>query len=100
MASNKPVKLISAKKALGAEMTGKYATVSSVDRIIKNLQFFYIIGTTADTTTDGTDLEVGDIVIQIEDAAATSHYMTVVTAGTLPEAFVANDLYIVLRPGA
>ena len=94
------VPVIAKKKSLGAELKTKYATITDVDRIVRDLQFFYIKCATGDTTTDYGSLEVGDLVIQIEDAAATCHYMTVATAGTLPETGVADDLYIVLRPSA
>jgi len=94
------VPVIARKKSLGAELKTRYATVKDVDRIVKDLNFFYIIGTGTSTTTDFGALEVGDLVIQIEDAAATTHYMTVATAGTLPEPAVSGDLYIVLRPSA
>ena len=94
------VPVIAKKKSLGAELKTKYATVKDVDRIVKDLNFFYIIATGSSTTTDFGALEVGDLVIQIEDSAATCHYMTVATAGTLPETGIADDLYIVLRPSA
>tara|TARA_R110002051_G_scaffold65300_5_gene118562 strand:- start:571 stop:876 length:306 start_codon:yes stop_codon:yes gene_type:complete len=98
--ADNPVVGIKAKATLGVDIKGKYALVKDVERIVKDLQFFYIIGTATSTTTDFGALEVGDKVIQIEDAAATSHYMTVATAGTLPEAAVVDDMYIVLRPNA
>lgn len=93
---------IATSVSLGAEIKRKYATVKEVDRILRDLQFFYIICATGDTTTDFGALNVGDLVIQIGDAAGANdvHYMTVATAGTLPETGVASDLYIVLRPSA
>jgi ethanolamine utilization protein EutQ (cupin superfamily) len=94
------VPVIARKKSLGAELKTRYATVKDVDRIVKDLNFFYIKCANASTTTDFGALEVGDLVIQIPDAAATMHYMTVATAGTLPETQVVDDLYIVLRPSA
>ena len=59
-----------------------------------------IIATAVSTTTDFGSLKVGDLVLQVRPTAATMHYMTVATAGTLPEAAVVTDLYIVLRPSA
>ena len=96
------VPVIAKKKSLGAELKTKYATVKDVDRIVKDLNFFYIIATGSSTTTDFGALEVGDLVIQIGDAAGAddTHFMTVATAGTLPETAVSGDLYIVLRPSA
>ena len=85
------------KRALGVEITGKYATVADLDRIVKALGWFTIKATSTSTTTDFGELAVGDYVIQIPDAAATMHYMTVATAGTLPAAAVVDDLYVVLR---
>tara|TARA_R110002020_G_scaffold114891_4_gene264243 strand:- start:1918 stop:2229 length:312 start_codon:yes stop_codon:yes gene_type:complete len=93
---------ISTSVSLGAEIKRKYATVKEVDRILRDLQFFYIIATAVSTTTDFGALNVGDLVIQIGDADSANdvHYMTVAAAGTLPEAAVVSDLYIVLRPSA
>ena len=91
---------IATSVSLGAEIKRKYATVKEEDRILRDLQFFYIVATAVSTTTDFGALHVGDLVIQIPDAAATMHYMTVATAGTLPEAAIVDDLYVVLRPSA
>tara|TARA_R110002020_G_scaffold233207_2_gene444973 strand:- start:37060 stop:37371 length:312 start_codon:yes stop_codon:yes gene_type:complete len=100
--ANDAVTGASINKTLGADITGKYATVTDVDRIVKDLNFFYIKATAVSTTTDFGALDVGDLVIQIGDAAGAddTHYMTVAAAGTLPEAAIVDDLYIVLRPSA
>ena len=90
--ADNPVVGIKAKATLGVDIKGKYALVKDVERIVKDLQFFYIKCANASTTTDFGALEVGDLVIQIPDAAATMHYMTVATAGTLPETQVWHTL--------
>lgn len=56
-----------------------------------------ITATSTSTTTNFADLAVGDIVLQIRPSAATGHFMAVATAGTLPEAAVISDKYVVLR---
>tara|TARA_R100000406_G_scaffold81599_1_gene63420 strand:- start:2883 stop:3188 length:306 start_codon:yes stop_codon:yes gene_type:complete len=98
--ADSPVTSRAKKESLGAEMKLKYALAKDVDQIVKDLQFFYIKATATSTTTDFGNLKVGDLVIQIPDSAGNSHYMTVATAGTLPEAAVVDDLYVVLRPSA
>ena len=90
----------SLNKTLGVLIKGKYATTKDLDRIAGALNWFVIKATSTSTTTDFGDLEVGDYVIQIRPAgsATTIEYLTVVTAGTLPESAVAADLYVVFRP--
>ena len=104
--ADNPVQLIAEKRSLGAEFKGKYALVSDVERIVKDLQFFYIIATAVSTTTDFGALEVGDIIVTLDEAAGTpaattgAYYLTCAAAGTLPAAAVVGNLYIVLRPNS
>ena len=42
-------------------------------------------------------LRVGDQVVVVPASAVNSHFVTVATAGTLPEAAVVGSLYVVLR---
>ena len=98
------VSMISKVKSLGAAFFQKYVTTKEMNKKLTELNNIglrdLIIATATSTTTDFGSLKVGDIVVQIEDAAATAHYMVVATAGTLPEAAVVDDLYIVLTPSA
>ena len=90
----------SMNQTLGVLIKGKYATTTDLDRITAALNWFVKKATDSSTTADFGDLKVGDYVIQIRPAgsATTIEYLSVVTAGTLPESAVADDLYIVFRP--
>jgi hypothetical protein len=89
-------------RSLGASFFQKYTSTKTLNKKIAEMNDLglcdLIIATAVSTTTDFPSLKVGDIVLQVTPAAATMHYMTVVTVGTLPEAAVITDLYIVLRP--
>lgn len=56
-----------------------------------------IVATATSTTTDFAALKVGDLVLQIPATAGNAQKLVVATAGTLPEAAVVGDLYVVLR---
>lgn len=56
-----------------------------------------IVATSTSTTTDFAALKVGDKVVHIPATAGSADFTTVATAGTLAEAAVVGDLYIVLR---
>ena len=56
-----------------------------------------IVATSTSTTTNFATLAVGDLVAVIPAVAGNSHFVTVATAGTLPEAAVVGSLYIALR---
>ena len=53
--------------------------------------------TSTSTTTDWASLAVGDKVLQISTTPGNPDMMTVVTAGTLPQAAVIDDHYLVFR---
>lgn len=57
-----------------------------------------IVAAHVSQTTDFGALKVNDQVLVIPAAAGNSHFVTVATAGTLPEAAVVGSLYVVLRP--
>lgn len=87
-----------ASREAGDEVTaGVQAGVSAAG------QFKYaiagaIVGTSTSTTTDFGALKAGDYVMQIPATAGNAQFLTVATAGTLPEAGIVGDLYVVLRP--
>jgi len=56
-----------------------------------------ITATNVSTTIDFGALLVGDTVINIPDTAGNALFSVVSTAGTLPQAAVVGDLYIVIR---
>lgn len=57
-----------------------------------------IVATNVSTTIDFAALAVGDKIIQIPATPGNADYLAAVaTAGTLPEAAVVGDLYLVLR---
>jgi hypothetical protein len=56
-----------------------------------------IVATNVSTTVDFGALKIGDKVVQIPATAGNAHFLPIVTAGTLPEAAVVGDLYVVLR---
>jgi hypothetical protein len=56
-----------------------------------------IVAAHTSTTTDFAALKVGDYVAHIPATAGSADFTTVVTKGTLPEAAVVGDLYIVIR---
>jgi hypothetical protein len=56
-----------------------------------------IVATATSTTTDFGSLVVGDKVLLIPATAGNAQFLTVATAGTLPEAAVVGDMYLVLR---
>lgn len=56
-----------------------------------------IVATSTSTTTDFSSLLVGDKVVIVLPAAGNAQFVTVATAGTLPQAAVIGQLYIVIR---
>lgn len=56
-----------------------------------------IVATSTSTTVDFGALKVGDQVIHIPASAGNAKFSAIVTLGTLPEAAVIGDLYVVLR---
>ena len=56
-----------------------------------------IVASHVSPTTDLGTLQAGDKVLVIPAAAGNCHFVTVATAGTLPEAAVVGSLYVVLR---
>lgn len=56
-----------------------------------------ITATATSTTTDFGALKVGDKVLVFPASAGNTKFLTVATAGTLPEAAVVGTLYVVLR---
>lgn len=57
-----------------------------------------IVATSTSATTDFGTLETGDRVLVSPASAGNSHFVTVASNGTLPEAAVVGSLYVVLRP--
>jgi hypothetical protein len=57
-----------------------------------------IVATSTSTTTNFAALKVGDKVLHISVAGSTNDLTTVATAGTLAEAAVVSDVYVVFRP--
>lgn len=56
-----------------------------------------IVATATSTTTDFGALKVGDKVVIAPSVAGNAQFVTVATAGTLPQAAVVGSLYVVLR---
>ena len=56
-----------------------------------------IVATNVSTTIDFGALKVGDKVLHVAIATSTAVWLAVVTAGTLPEAAVVGDNYLVVR---
>lgn len=57
-----------------------------------------IVATNVSTTIDFGALKVGDKVLHVSVAGASNTFTTVATAGTLAEAAIVGDVYLVLRP--
>lgn len=56
-----------------------------------------ITATATSTTTDFKSLKVGDKVLILPATAGDAQFVSVATAGTLPQAAVVGSLYVVLR---
>lgn len=56
-----------------------------------------IVATATSTTTDFAALAVGDKVAILPATAGNAQFVTVATAGTLPQAAVVGSLYVVIR---
>jgi len=88
--------------SLGARFFEKFVTTTRMNKVITNMNAVglvdMVVCVTGDATTDFTMLKVGDYVVQVKVGLGTSMYHIIATAGTLPVAGVATDLYIVIRP--
>lgn len=56
-----------------------------------------IVATNVSATTNFGALAVGDLVLILPAVAGDAQFVTVATAGTLPQAAVVGDLYVALR---
>lgn len=78
---------------VASALNNSIVEVAQVGWTIKSL----IVATSTSTTTDFAALAVGDKVVVIPASAGNSHFVSVATAATLPEAAVIGSLYVVLR---
>jgi hypothetical protein len=90
-------KIALADKAAGEDLVAAVEAGQAVAAQTASTVAAAIVATATSTTTDFATLKVGDLVCQIPATAGNAQKLVVATAGTLPEAAVVGDLYIVLR---
>ena len=97
------VSILSKVKSLGASFFQKYVTTKDMNKKIAEMNKTGVIeiikATASDTTTDFGSLEVGDMVYHLPAAAGNARAGECAVVATSPFAAVANDFYIIIRPG-